>query len=154
MTTDEMRVELLRTTMRYGKVNMGIHFNLLSQREFMTLQCMKHYQERQSCEKGLNVGMLAAMSDMSLPAMSRILKAVEEKGLVERTVDRENRRKTYVSLTEAGEKAREEAWKLATDYVNRVVEAMGEEKMSTFLTLWKEMVDIMEGEIKKNVETI
>lgn len=36
---------------------------------------------------------------------------------------------------------------MCTDYINRVIEEMGEEKMETFLALWEEMVDLMEKNI-------
>ena len=84
---------------------------------------------------------------MSPPAMSRTLKSIEEKGLAERMIDSKNRRKTYVRLTQAGEQARQYAWEVSTEYINRGMEEMGEEKMDAFLALWKELVDIMEKNI-------
>ena len=118
MTTDEMRSALLRTTFRYGKVNMGIRLGNITHGEFITLQ-MVH----------------------------RTLKSVEEKGLAVRMVDKKNRRKTYVCLTDEGEDARLQAWKTCTDYIDWVLKEMGEEKMETFLELWGELVDLMEKNI-------
>lgn len=43
--------------------------------------------------------------------------------------------------------ARQYAWEVSTEYINRVMEEMGEEKMDAFLALWKELVDIMEKNI-------
>ena len=96
---------------------------------------------------GIGVSELARCSFMSPPAMSRTLKSIEEKGLAERMIDSKNRRKTYVRLTQAGEQARQYAWEVSTEYINRVMEEMGEEKMDAFLALWKELVDIMEKNI-------
>lgn len=147
MTTDEMRIDLLKTTFRYGKVNMGMHFGNITHGEFTALQMVHMYMKRNPDACGIGVSELARSSFMSPPAMSRILKGIEEKGLAERMVDSKNRRKTYVRLTEAGEQARQYAWKISTDYINRVMEEMGEENMNMFLTLWKELVDIMEKNI-------
>lgn len=52
-----------------------------------------------------------------------------EKGLAVRMVDKKNRRKTYVCLTDEGEDARLQAWKTCTDYIDWVLKEMGEEKM-------------------------
>ena len=147
MTADEMRTALLRTTFRYGKVNMGIHLGNITHGEFTTLQKVHMYRKKHPGEYGIGVSELARCSYMSPPAMSRTLKAVEEKGLAERRVDSQNRRKTYVRLTPEGENARQHAWRMCTDYINRVIEEMGEEKMETFLALWEEMVDLMEKNI-------
>ncbi len=106
MTTDEMRSALLRTTFRYGKVNMGIRLGNITHGEFITLQMVHRYMKNHPDEHGIGVSELARCSYMSPPAMSRTLKSVEEKGLAVRMVDKKNRRKTYVCLTDEGEDAR------------------------------------------------
>ena len=126
MTTDEMRIDLLRTTFRYGRVNMGIRLGNITHGEFTALQMVHIYMKRNPDASGIGVSELARCSFMSPPAMSRTLKSIEEKGLAERMIDSKNRRKTYI---------------------NRVMEEMGEEKMDAFLALWKELVDIMEKNI-------
>ena len=147
MTTDEMRIDLLRTTFRYGRVNMGIRLGNITHGEFTALQMVHIYMKRNPDASGIGVSELARCSFMSPPAMSRTLKSIEEKGLAERMIDSKNRRKTYVRLTQAGEQARQYAWEVSTEYINRVMEEMGEEKMDAFLALWKELVDIMEKNI-------
>ena len=147
MTTDEMRSALLRTTFRYGKVNMGIRLGNITHGEFITLQMVHRYMKNHPDEHGIGVSELARCSYMSPPAMSRTLKSVEEKGLAVRMVDKKNRRKTYVCLTDEGEDARLQAWKTCTDYIDWVLKEMGEEKMETFLELWGELVDLMEKNI-------
>lgn len=84
MTTDEMRSALLRTTFRYGKVNMGIRLGNITHGEFITLQMVHRYMKNHPDEHGIGVSELARCSYMSPPAMSRTLKSVEEKGLAVR----------------------------------------------------------------------
>ena len=43
MTTDEMRIDLLRTTFRYGRVNMGIRLGNITHGEFTALQMVHIY---------------------------------------------------------------------------------------------------------------
>lgn len=45
---------------------------------------------------------LAAKTKTLPPAVSRTLRGLEEKGYVERSVDKKDRRNTYISLTEKG----------------------------------------------------
>lgn len=101
MTTDEMRIDLLRTTFRYGRVNMGIRLGNITHGEFTALQMVHIYMKRNPDASGIGVSELARCSFMSPPAMSRTLKSIEEKGLAERMIDSKNRRKTYVRLTQA-----------------------------------------------------
>ena len=77
MTTDEMRSALLRTTFRYGKVNMGIRLGNITHGEFITLQIVHRYMKNHPDEHGIGVSELARCSYMSPPAMSRTLKSVE-----------------------------------------------------------------------------
>ena len=62
-----------------------------------------------------------------------------------RETDPDNRRRTRIALTEKGEEVRQKGCKLCGDYFDRIVARMGEEKMLQFLSLWKELVEIMES---------
>lgn len=53
MTTDEMRSALLRTTFRYGKVNMGIRLGNITHGEFITLQMVHRYMKNHPDEHGI-----------------------------------------------------------------------------------------------------
>ena len=67
------------------------------------------------------------------------------KGYIVRETDPDNRRRTRIALTEKGEEVRQKGCKLCGDYFDRIVARMGEEKMLQFLSLWKELVEIMES---------
>lgn len=64
MTTDEMRSALLRTTFRYGKVNMGIRLGNITHGEFITLQMVHRYMKNHPDEHGIGVSELARCSYM------------------------------------------------------------------------------------------
>lgn len=145
MTTDEIRTELLKTTFRYGRANMGVPVGDISQGEFVAMQVIYHYQKEQPEENGIGAAQLAAGVYSSPPAVSRVLNALEEKGYIVRETDPDNRRRTRIALTEKGEEVRQKGCKLCGDYFDRIVARMGEEKMLQFLSLWKELVEIMES---------
>lgn len=145
MTTDEIRTELLKTTFRYGRANMGVPVGDISQGEFVAMQVIYHYQKERPEEYGIGAAQLAAGVYSSPPAVSRVLNALEEKGYIVRETDPDNRRRTRIALTEKGEEVRQKGCKLCGDYFDRIVARMGEEKMLQFLSLWKELVEIMES---------
>jgi len=59
MTTDEMRIDLLRTTFRYGRVNMGIRLGNITHGEFTALQMVHIYMKRNPDASGIGVSELA-----------------------------------------------------------------------------------------------
>ena len=84
----------------------------LTHNEFIALCILSEEQKKQKEEQGIYVSMLASGMQSSTPAVSRLLRAMEEKGLIERKVDRKDRRNTFVSITEEGQVALKEklAW--------------------------------------------
>ena len=144
MTPDEIRNELLKTTFRFGKAHMGVPLGDIPGGEFAAMQVIHHFQEVSPEENGITAARLAAEVGCSPPAVSRLLNTLEEKEYVVRRTDPANLRRTRIALTEKGEEARRKGWERAADYFNRVTAGMGEEKMLEFLSLWKELVDIME----------
>jgi MarR family transcriptional regulator, organic hydroperoxide resistance regulator len=65
-----------------------------------------------SCRQAARVQELAAEAGIAAPTATRILDALERRGIVRRTRSREDRRAVAVSLTELGEQAlqAEEEW--------------------------------------------
>lgn len=145
MTPDEIRTELLKTTFRYGRAHLGVPVGDISHGEFAALQVIYYFQKNRPEEKGIGAAQLAAEVHSSPPAVSRVLNALEEKGCVMREPDPENRRRTRIILTEKGEEIRRKGCALSGEYFDRVLARMGEEKMLQFLSLWKELVEIMES---------
>lgn len=146
MTPDEIRNELLKTTYRYGKAHLKVPVgDDISRGEFGALQMIYYYKKKHPDEEGIGAARLAEEVHCSPPAVSRLLRTLEEKGCIVRKTDSHNRRKTRIVLTEKGEALRWKGWELSSDYFNRVTAQLGEEKMQQFLSLWKELVEIMES---------
>ena len=115
----------------------------------MMLQMIHFNSEEINGNPGIGVSDLAKKLHVSVPAVSRMLRSLDEKELIARDILKDDRRNTYVYLTEEGKKARDEAQKVADDYFDCVVSRLGEEKMETLLEIWGELVEILEDE-KKN----
>jgi len=116
--------------------------------EFFLLEALHDFQQRNPDRAGPYVSNLAARMRMSAPGISRMLRQLEEEGYVERTVDRENRRNTYIHITREGEKERENVHTEMSAFMDTLIMAMGEEDMLALLTLWSRLLTVLESQLK------
>lgn len=133
---------------RFRKLDITSMFPELSGSDFrtlMTIECVGKEKEG----KGVRVSELAQEMRVAPPAASRTLKGLEERGLISRSVDTNDRRNTYVSLTEPGKKALADAEQIMNDFSNAVFERLDEEKMEHLIAYLKEIYEVSEQEIKK-----
>lgn len=143
---------LFRALHRFGRLNTGqlIEMEGLTQGEFFGLSMLREHLKNHP--EGMHVRELAQRARVSPPGASRMLRTMEEKGLIERRVDRNDRRNTYITLTEGGE----EAWRRTTErlstFLDRVVDRMGLENVQTMIDLWNRFADILEDERAKETE--
>lgn len=83
-------------------------------------------------EDGIAVSELARILRSSLPATSRLLGTLERRGLVARRQDPADRRKTLVTLTDAGKRERDRGRSLFVEYARLIADDFGEERMAAF----------------------
>ena len=79
---------------------------------------VKRRQEMARNENGVYVSQLAKELKVSSPAVSRMLGILENKGPIGRDVDKDNRRNTYVYLTQQGEEEIAETERLLDEALN------------------------------------
>lgn len=105
----------------------------LSQHEYLVLAFVHHEHAVNPELPGIYVSALADGLMISVSMASKLLKALEEKNWILRTVDKNSRRNTFVSLTEEGEAALSQA-DLSMQAVNRAVEEkMGKESLQQLI---------------------
>ena len=90
---------------------------------------------------------LAAKTKTLPPAVSRTLRGLEEKGYVERSVDKKDRRNTYISLTEKGWKKGEEVRDRMQDFGCSVMSQLKEEDIDQLVAYLDRIYEIAEKEI-------
>lgn len=155
MDGKELRHELMRTMHRFRRLNMANMFGPLTRGEFFALEILES-QGRQNAHRGVYVSELADKLDVSPPAVSRMLRHMEENHWVERRVEQSDRRNTLVMATQAGVDARVETGDQLKRYSDDVIAAMGTEDMTTLLLLWNQLIGTMElelGQEKQKKET-
>ncbi len=112
------------------------------------LMVMERFLRENDDRKGIYVWELAKALHISSPAVSKMIRALEERGYAGRDVDKEDRRNTYVYVTDKGKEAGKKSKEKMDKIMRRVVIRMGEKNMKEFITLCNLLEDIMEEELK------
>lgn len=152
MNNKELQEDLIRALHRFGRLGTGqvIELEGLTQGEFFSLGMLReHLKDR---PEGMYVWELAQHMRVSPPGASRLLRGMERKGYIERSVDREDRRNTYIRITALGGAAWDRTAGRVERFLDRVTGRMGAEDLRTLITLWNRLSDIIEEEQAK--ETI
>lgn len=150
MNLAKMQEDFLKTITRFGKMSADIHFrnNNVSKREYETMVVIERYSKEHENEKGIYVSHLAKLLRVSQPAVSRMLGILEVKGYIGRDINKEDRRNTYVYLTEAGRQAKLQSEFVMQQLMERIMLRMNEEDMKELIMLWNKLADILEQELK------
>lgn len=84
--------------------------------------------------KSMTISELAEKIHVSPPAISRSIKGLEEKGWINRFVDSNDRRTTFVVLTDLGESKYLMVKKQLKDFLNEVLENYDESELNHFIS--------------------
>lgn len=98
---------------------------------------------------GVKVSWLVKKSHVPASAVSRTLRTLEQKGFIERTVDKADRRNTFVSLTEAGFSINREIDNIMEGFADAVFGNMGEETMQKMNGYLKQFLETSRCEIER-----
>ncbi len=85
---------------------------------------------------------IAEQSCLLLPSLTRILKKLEEKGLIARRKDEEDKRRQVVTLTAAGLTVIEENIDASLALIERTRQKMGPERYEALLDLLNELYEL------------
>ena len=93
------------------------------------------HEEEESNYPGIKISVLSDRTGMSMPTVSQVLNALEDKELIERKTDKRDRRAVYVSVTPKGEKMSEETRCAIKKRLGLIVERLGKENTETLVSL-------------------
>ena len=111
--------------------------------EFMVLL---HIQRMQG-ENGVRVSELSHHLRMSRPAISQILRSLEQKQLIVRETSKQDRRAVLVRMTEEGCARYRELTGRLTVRMDHVLEHFGSEKTEQLISLLNELTGILETDL-------
>ena len=101
-------------------------------------------------EKGTPSTSLGPKMGMEATSLSRILKNMEEKGLIERRPHPQDKRSVLIFLTPFGVEKREDAKRAVLDFNNQVREILSEEELQSFFRIMNKINQVV---INKKTDT-
>ena len=147
---DELYGKLYEALGRLKRLRIGDLFQEMTKTDGMTLLAIDHFNKEK--EDGvLTVSELAEKIHMKPSAVSRTLKSLEDRGLIERTVNRADRRNTYVVVSEKGR----EEWKrmeaFGKEFARSVFLRMSRNDIENLLSYIDRFASVAEEEIERIV---
>ena len=134
---DKLYEELFRSMNQFRKLKFSEMFPEVCKTDYFVLCTIMDKGENGQ----ITISELAARAKMLPPAISRTLKGLEERGYVERNVNKNDRRNTYVELTEAGRQT-------MSDFGKSVMSQVDEADMKRLISYLDNIYHIAEKEIE------
>lgn len=117
----------------------------LPESELITLYTIRDANQYEGVENTLISG-LAEKLHVSVPTISRCLSKLEEKGLVQKSSQTNDRRNTYVCLTEYGLEIYEDAFQTLSSFVERALSRIDEAELKQFFNTFDKIYDALAQE--------
>ena len=114
----------------------------LPESELITLATIYEANQWESAEKTMISG-LAEKLHVSVPTISRCLHKLEEKGLIQKNSQTNDRRNTYVCLTPKGNEIYNEAFRTLSSFVEQALSRIDEEELDQFFITFDKIYDAL-----------
>lgn len=132
---------------QFQRLRIGDMFPDMAKGDCMTLMAILHVNRKKEDEI-LTVSELADHMEVQASAVSRTLKSLEDKDYIERTVNRSDRRNTYVALTKRGQEEADRIEKSMSDFAKAVITRMNEDDMQRLITYLDELYRVAKEELE------
>ncbi|MCD7829094.1 MAG: MarR family transcriptional regulator [Clostridiales bacterium] len=144
MEPTQIHLRFYQNLDRLRKLKLGFADRPMKLLEFLMLTTIEDYHKKHPEVQGIYVSALADQLDLAVPAVSKQLRHMEQQGWLVRTVDQQNRRNTFVSLSAPGRKALTEEESFYLEMSSRVFQQMGEERCLSIIDGISEILDLLE----------
>ena len=143
-TRDDLYEDLFRAMNQFHKLKFSDMMQNMSKADFIVMNVIM----KKGKEDKMTISELAAIARMLPSAISRTLKGLEEKGYVERTINKQDRRNTYVELTEEGKKQTREVRQVMRDFGKTVMAKLDEHEVNELILYLNNIYSIAEKELE------
>jgi len=116
----------------------------------MLMFCLQKRKEPNTA--GLRVSEISEILGVTSPTVTQLLKELDVKGFIERTMDQEDRRAVRIKLSKQGEEVIQEALLLTEASFNGLIQFLGEEESNQLADLlikvcqYYEQIDLRQTE--------
>lgn len=143
---DDLFTRFFSALYQFHKLHMGDLVADITKLEGMTMSAIKHCSGEKGKEE-LTVSELTAKLKAKGPAVSRTLKTLEDKGYIERDVNKADRRNTYVKLTISGKQKVEEYEQIMSSFAHAVIAKIDRDDMEQMIECLNELYEASREEI-------
>lgn len=131
---------------QFRRLRIGDLFPDMTKGDCMTLMAIDHFNREK--ETGiLTISELAEKMHTQVSAVSRTLKNLEDRGLIERTVNRADRRNTYVALSPQGKETWKKMEKAMGEFATAVLSRIREEDLEKLISYLEELYQVAAEEM-------
>ena len=146
---DHMERNLWEALHMFRKLNIGSILLHLNKSEFVLMNGIYHVQKKIGSKHGVKMSDLAEYAHALPPAVSRSIKALEERGYVRRFADQKDRRNTLVEITESGQEVLQESNAIIDEFIRRVFEKTDKEEMARLVNYIYQQYELAKEELEK-----
>lgn len=148
---ETLRKEYMDSTIRFKHLQMKQLFHGTAHNEFYVLMMINGGPIPEGEEGAGEIQMSDLVKKMhwSMPAVSRLLKSMEEKKLIERKTDPKDRRHTLIRIRPEGKELITELRNNVESFFDEVMQQMGDSDMRQLTELQNRMLDCMESILKE-----
>lgn len=143
-TRDDLYEDLFRAMNQFHKLKFSDMMQNMTKADFIVMNVIMNKGK----DDKMTISELAAIARMLPSAISRTLKGLEEKGYVERTINKQDRRNTYVELTEEGKKQTREVRQVMRDFGKTVMAKLDEHEVNELILYLNNIYSIAEKELE------
>jgi DNA-binding MarR family transcriptional regulator len=147
METTENERDIIDTLVMLKGINLSSIIDGITPNGYIFLKIIQTLIERSKSD-ATYVSEIGNKLEISAPAVSRMLKSLEAKGLIRREIDSENRRNTFVFLTDKGYTVKANADKSLNLFFKNVYKKVGRENIDQFRMLAKKITTVVFEELK------
>ena len=141
---ERMYERLFQSMHQFHKLNIGAMMPGITKQEFIAMSVILDKGE----DGKITISELAAKAKVLPSAVSRTLRGLEEKGYIVRNVNENDRRNTYVELTQKGEETARQSKQIIHDFGVAVMSQVNEQDMEQLIQYMDNIYDIAEKEIE------
>ena len=135
------------------KFPLSMLFDGISCAEYMLITTFIRYEEENN-GRHITINELANELDVSVPAVSKMLKNLESRNLVERQQDKLCRRNTFVRITDEGKDMFDKNNKKMHLLTRKILDNFTEEEIELVNSIHDKVADVIEEELNNQQFTI
>lgn len=145
MNKEQIHKYILQSLLHPKRLPLTVLLNDLSPGEFFLIASFLTYEDEHQ-GKHITVNELASNLDVTVPAVSRSLKKLEEKGLISRVTDKDCRRNTFVVISESGKELFDENKDTISCILDSIIQELSVEEIKAAIEFQEKLQHIMDRE--------